>query len=288
MKILSTIKEMAEKSLAVIRSEKKHGFVPTMGALHAGHISLIERARQDCEVVTVSIFVNPVQFNEQADFDLYPRTFEDDCRLAEEAGADFVFAPQVEEMYPKNRDTVVMVDRLSDHLCGLARGRQHFVGVCTVVAKLFNIVRPDMAYFGQKDAQQALILQRMAVDLNFPVQLKICPIVREKDGLAMSSRNARLPEGKREEALALWRALSLGRDMIEGGEHDARVVMNAMAELVLENEGIDLDYLDIVDTETLDDVETIDDLVMIAGAIRLADIRLIDNILVAPRREAGV
>lgn len=282
MKVITTIEEMAQESLAILRSGKRHGFVPTMGALHAGHASLIEQARHECEIVTVSIFVNPTQFNEQADFDLYPRTFETDCRLAQDAGADIIFSPEAEAMFPKTRDTVVMVDRLADHLCGISRGRGHFAGVCTVVAKLFNIVRPDAAYFGQKDAQQALILQRMALDLNFPVQLRICEIVREKDGLAMSSRNARLPENRREDALALWRALSLGREMIEGGERDARTVMNAMAESVLAHEGVELDYLDIVDTETLDDVETIEDLVMIAGAVRLADVRLIDNVLVAP------
>ncbi len=286
MKVIETVEDMAQEALAILRSGKRHGFVPTMGALHAGHASLIEQARQECEIVTVSIFVNPTQFNEQTDFELYPRTLEADCRLAQEAGADIVFAPESGAMFPANRDTVVMVDRLADHLCGISRGRGHFVGVCTVVAKLFNIVRPDAAYFGQKDAQQALILQRMALDLNFPTQVKICPIVREKDGLAMSSRNARLPENRREDALSLWRALSLGREMIEAGERDARTVMNAMAESVLAHEGVELDYLDIVNTETLDDVETIDDLVMIAGAIRLADVRLIDNVLVAPAADA--
>lgn len=287
MKIIETIEDMAAEALAILRSGKTHGFVPTMGALHEGHAALIEQAAQECEIVTVSIFVNPIQFNEGEDFEKYPRTFEADVEKATAAGASIIFAPTAQQMYPENRQTVVMVDKLTNHLCGISRGRGHFAGVCTVVAKLFNIVRPDFAYFGQKDAQQALILQRMAIDLNFPLKIRVCPIIREKDGLAMSSRNVRIPPEKREEALALWRALSLGRELIEAGERNSTQIISRMAETILESGDIEIDYIDIVSTETLEDVETIDDLVMLAGAIRLADVRLIDNVLAAPADYRG-
>ena len=287
MKVINTIEEMQAEGLQIIRSNLTHGFVPTMGALHDGHISLIEAAREECDTVTVSIFVNPTQFDDDSDLQNYPSTLEDDLNKAEKAGADIIFAPNATEMYSTNRDTVVMVDKLANHLCGLSRGRGHFIGVCTVVSKLFNITRADVAYFGQKDAQQALIIQRMIHDLNIPIKIKICPIVRERDGLAMSSRNKRLREGQREEALSLYKALTLGKKMIEeDGITDAMKVINKMVELIIEHGNIEVDYMDIVNPDTLEDVEEIDDLVLIAGAIKLGEeLRLIDNILAAPEEK---
>ncbi len=283
MKIINTIAEMQAEGLNILRSSMIHGLVPTMGALHDGHLSLIEAAKEECDVVTVSIFLNPTQFDNESDLENYPKTFEDDVEKAVAAGADIIFAPKADEMYSSKRDTVVMVDKLANHLCGLSRGRGHFIGVCTVVTKLFNITRAEYAYFGQKDAQQALIIQRMIIDLNIPVKMKICPIVREESGLALSSRNKRIQPGQTDQALSLYNALKLGEKMITDGETNASTIINRMVESIIENGNIEVDYLDIVSPETLDDVEEIEDLVLIAGAIKLDnDLRLIDNILAAP------
>ncbi len=283
MKIITTIAEMQAEGLNILRSSMIHGLVPTMGALHDGHLSLIEAAKEECDVVTVSIFLNPTQFDNESDLENYPKTFEDDVEKAVATGADIIFAPKADEMYSSKRDTVVMVDKLANHLCGLSRGRGHFIGVCTVVTKLFNITRAEYAYFGQKDAQQALIIQRMIIDLNIPVKMKICPIVREESGLALSSRNKRIQPGQTEQALSLYNALKLGEKMITDGETNASTIINRMVESIIENGNIEVDYLDIVSPETLDDVEEIEDLVLIAGAIKLDnDLRLIDNILAAP------
>ncbi len=285
MKIINTIEEMQAEGLDIIRQNLVHGFVPTMGALHDGHLSLIEAAREDCDVVTVSIFLNPTQFDNEDDLENYPKTFEDDIEKAEAAGADIIFAPTPEMMYSKNRDTVVMVDKLANHLCGLSRGRGHFIGVCTVVTKLLNITRAEYAYFGQKDAQQALIIQRMIIDLNIPTKMKICPIVREENGLAMSSRNKRIKPEQLEEALSLQKALLLGEKMIEDGETKSSEIICKMVEIIIESGNVEVDYMDIVSPETLEDVEEIEDLVLIAGAIILeGDLRLIDNVLAAPTK----
>ncbi len=285
MKIIHTIEEMQEEGLNILRSGMIQGFVPTMGALHAGHLSLIEAAREDADIVTVSIFLNPTQFDDPEDLDKYPKSFEEDLAQAEAAGADIIFAPSAETMYAPNRDTVVMVDRLTNHLCGLSRGRGHFIGVCTVVTKLLNITRAEYAYFGQKDAQQALIIQRMIIDLNIPVKMKICPIIREKNGLAMSSRNKRIQPEDMDAALSLYRALKIGEEMITQGHSNAAEILNKMVESIIHAGTAEVDYMDIVSPETLDDVEEIDDLVLIAGAIKLGDdLRLIDNILAAPQK----
>lgn len=282
MRQITTVREMQDEARQMLRRDARIGFVPTMGALHEGHLSLIRRAAEENDEVVLSIFVNPIQFNDPRDLDNYPRTLEQDLALAEEAGATLAFTPDAAEMYREGNETMVQVTRLTNHLCGIARGLGHFVGVCTVVAKLFNIVRPDAAYFGQKDAQQALVVQRMARDLNFPVKIEICPIIREKDGLAMSSRNVRLDPAKRESSLALYNALCLGKKLVEDGEKSSLAVINAMCEQILEHEDIEIDYLNIVSTETLEDVETIDDLVLMAGAVFVSDVRLIDNMLVGP------
>lgn len=282
MKVIRTVDEMQSESIALGQRGSVIGFVPTMGALHEGHLSLMTRARDECETLVVSIFVNPTQFNEENDFDAYPRDLQADLGICDEAGVDIVFAPDEAEMYTPSRDTVVMVDQLSRPLCGMSRGRGHFIGVCTVVAKLFNIVRPNVAYFGQKDAQQALIIQRMARDLNFPVQIQVCPIVREKDGLALSSRNVRIPEELRPKATGLHEALALGRELIRNGEQNPQSVYTLMMEELLKEPAIDVDYLHIVSPETLEEVDTIDDLVLIAAAISIGGVRLIDNELVSP------
>ena len=285
MKIINSIAEMQKEGLNILRSGMTHGLVPTMGALHDGHLSLIEAARDDCDIVTVSIFLNPTQFNDESDLEKYPKTFEEDVEKAAQAGADIIFAPTAEDMYSQNRDTVVMVDKLANHLCGISRGRGHFIGVCTVVTKLFNITRAEYAYFGQKDAQQALIIQRMIIDLNIPVQIKICPIVREESGLALSSRNKHIKPEQREVALSLYQALKLGEKMIQAGEKKSAVIINKMVESIIQSGQIEVDYMDIVSPETLEDIEEIEDLVLIAGAIKFGEeLRLIDNILAAPEK----
>lgn len=283
MKIINSIEEMQEEGLNILCSNMTHGLVPTMGALHDGHLSLIEAARDDCDIVTVSIFLNPTQFDDESDLEKYPKTFEEDIEKAAAAGADIIFAPTADIMYSKKRDTVVVVDKLTNHLCGLSRGRGHFVGVCTVVTKLFNITRANYAYFGQKDAQQALIIQRMIIDLNIPIKMKICPIVREDSGLAMSSRNKRIKPEQMEEALSLHKALKIGEKMIAAGNKNSSEIINKMVESIIESGNVEVDYMDIVSPETLNDIEEVEDLVLIAGAINLGDdLRLIDNILAAP------
>lgn len=282
MRVAEDIKNMREEVSACRKKQESIGFVPTMGALHKGHLSLIRRSAEDNDKTVVSIFVNPTQFNEEGDFNTYPRPLEEDLQKAEAAGADTVFVPPVEEMYSENRDTVVMVDRMANHLCGLSRGRGHFIGVCTVVTKLFNIVQPTVAYFGQKDAQQAMILQRMVTDLNLPLRLEICPTVREKDGLAMSSRNVLIPKKLRPSALVMYNALCLGEEMISGGESDVMTLTESMMKKMLEDDRVEVDYLNIVSPDTLEDVQKVEDLVLIAAAIKVGGVRLIDNVLVEP------
>ncbi len=284
MQVIHGIETMQEWALTSLRGGTDCGFVPTMGALHEGHLSLVDRAVAENDNVVMSIFVNPIQFNEEGDYQSYPVDLELDARLAEEAGVDVLFAPTPEAMYAPGRDTIVQVNRLASRLCGISRGRGHFIGVCTVVAKLFNIVMPRRAYFGQKDAQQAIIIQRMVTDLNFPVEIVVCPIVREEDGLAMSSRNVRIPPELRPSALRLHHALEHGRAAIAEGERDAAQLMNAMAEQMLEEPCVEVDYIDILSPETLEDVARVDDVVLIAGAVRVGGVRLIDNVLVDPGR----
>ncbi len=282
MRIIETIAEMRAEADELTAKRTEVGFVPTMGALHEGHISLMDRAVHENDFTIASIFVNPAQFMPGEDFDRYPRTWDEDLEAADKAGVDLIFHPSPEEMYPPRAQTSVEVHLLTRSLCGMSRGQGHFRGVTTVVAKLFNLVRPTRAYFGQKDAQQALVVQRMVIDLNFPVEIIVCPIIREEDGLALSSRNRNIPPEYRERALALREALLLGRKMIQGGEADAFKLSNAMQEHILKDQDIEVDYLDIVSPETLEEVEKVDDLVLMAGAIKIGGVRLIDNILVGP------
>lgn len=254
------------------------GFVPTMGYLHAGHLSLVSRAREMDDLVVVSIFVNPTQFGPHEDYSIYPRDLGGDLKKAGEAGADLVFAPSAEEMYPEGATTFVDVGPMGAVMCGASRPA-HFRGVTTVVAKLFNIVQPDRAYFGQKDAQQAVIIKRMTADLNFPVEVVILPIVREEDGLALSSRNVYLEGEERTAALVLYKTLTLARDMILEGEKDARVIRRAMEENIAREPLARLDYAVVVDADTLAEKEIIEGRVLMAVAAWVGRCRLIDNFL---------
>ena len=255
------------------------GLVPTMGAFHAGHHSLMRRAREEQDAVVVSLFVNPAQFNDAADLAAYPRTESDDAAEAAELGADVLFAPSLEEIYPEGFATTVQVRGLSEVLEGSERGPGHFAGVCTVVNKLLNIVAPDVAYFGQKDAQQVAVVKRMVRDLDMLVRIEVLPIVREPDGLALSSRNRRLSPADRIRALALSQALDAARAAVARGERDAgRVRSVALGRL----DGVDAEYLAIVDPLTFTPVQTIDGRTLVAVAARVGPVRLIDNIVLEP------
>jgi len=257
------------------------GLVPTMGALHEGHLTLIRRCRTDCDCTVVSIFVNPVQFGTGEDLESYPRSIEADLDVCRTLGVDLVFTPSARQMYPGENLTWIDVDRITDHLCGESRPA-HFRGVCTVVAKLFNIIMPDIAYFGQKDAQQLAVIRRMVADLNMPIDIRPCPTVREPDGLAMSSRNRYLAPGQRRQALCLRRALLCAEELIGAGQTDPAAITAAMQQIVDEQSDAQIDYISIVDNELLQLVTCIDSQVLIALAVRIGPARLIDNIVVDP------
>lgn len=278
MRIIEKVKEMKLFSEMARREGKSIGFVPTMGYLHEGHLSLVRRARAENDVVVVSIFVNPIQFGPNEDYDRYPRDFERDKMLLEKEGVDCVFYPSVEEMYPQDFSTYVEETVLSKPLCGRSRPG-HFRGVCTVVAKLFNIVKPHRAYFGQKDAQQFRVLRRMVRDLNMDVEMIECPIVREPDGLAMSSRNVYLSPEEREQALALYRSLKLAEELFTKGERDALKIKREMEEFLRGFDKVKVDYVEIVDEETLEPVSKIEKKVIVAVAAWVGKARLIDNVI---------
>jgi pantoate--beta-alanine ligase len=257
------------------------GLVPTMGALHEGHLSLIRKAREQCDVVVVSVFVNPTQFNERADLDAYPRRTDSDRKLAAKAGADIVFAPAVQEIYPPGFDTSVAVGQITTALEGALRGAGHFSGVATVVLKLLNLTTPDVAYFGQKDAQQVIVIRKLVRDLNVGVRIETCPTVREFDGLAMSSRNARLSSAERARAIALHRGLVAACELAATGAVDAEDLLacarSAMAELEVVPE-----YLALVNPETLEPVTKLKQPGLLLVAARVGDTRLIDNTEITP------
>ncbi len=261
------------------REGKRIGLVPTMGALHAGHMSLVNAAVQACDYVVVSIFVNPTQFGPDEDLDDYPGDLEADSRRCAEAGVELVFVPDVGEMYPSRNMTWVNVEELTAGLCGRFRP-VHFRGVTTVCNKLFNIVRPDVAFFGQKDAQQAIVIKRMVGDTNLPLEIEICPTVRAEDGLAMSSRNKFLSKEQRQDALLLFKALTTGRQVILEGCRNCRQVIAAMNEVLEPSAQCAVEYISIVDPETLAQLETITERALIALAARVGTTRLIDNIIV--------
>ena len=269
-----------QETREVIGNWKKRGFsvglVPTMGYLHPGHISLIERARKENDMVVVSIFVNPIQFGPNEDLDKYPRDMAHDREVCEKAGAELIFAPEPSEMYPSENLVFVDIKELGNGLCG-AKRPGHFRGVCTVVSKLFNIVLPDRAYFGEKDAQQLAIIRRMVKDLNFGTEIVSCPIVREPDGLAMSSRNLYLSPEERKAALSLSRSLSAAKELMRKGEKDSVKIREAIVAGISSEPLVKIDYAEIVDTADLSPVEKIEKPVLAAAAVYFGKTRLIDN-----------
>ncbi|MGD0417574.1 MAG: pantoate--beta-alanine ligase [Terriglobales bacterium] len=281
MKICSTIPETRTACGDARANHKRLGLVPTMGALHEGHLSLVRVARAQCDAVAVSIFVNPTQFGPTEDLSKYPRQFDRDCRLLEKEGVEILFAPPVEEIYPGGEVTWVLVEGLSEKLDGRSRPG-HFRGVTTIVSKLFHILEPEAAFFGQKDAAQLAVIRRMVDDLNFPVEIVGCPIVREPDGLAMSSRNAYLSREERERALVLQRSLQRAQQRFQAGERVAAKLISAAEEVLMREPQVTLDYFEIVDPDTLDPVERISQKTLVAVAAYVGSTRLIDNLVLNP------
>jgi pantoate--beta-alanine ligase len=284
-----TVRTVADLRAALLeprRAGRTIGLVPTMGALHEGHLSLIRAARADNDVVVVSLFVNPAQFNEAADLDAYPRDEATDADAAAVAGADMLFAPALDEVYPPGFATTVRVAGLTEHLEGEHRGTRHFEGVATVVCKLLNMAAPDVAYFGQKDAQQAAVIRRLARDLDIPARIAVCPTVREPDGLALSSRNVHLEGADRERAIALRRALDAVHAAIGAGERDPRAVERA-GRAAMARLGVEAEYVALVRPDDLRPVERIDGDVLVAVAARVGSTRLIDNALIGPNAKGA-
>jgi pantoate--beta-alanine ligase len=277
--IITNIPLMQKTAEAIRQDGRRIGCVPTMGYLHQGHLSLVRRARQLSQVVVVSLFVNPSQFGPQEDYDTYPRDIPRDIRLLEEAECDILFMPQVEQMYPPGHSTVVEVKGLTEVLCGASRPG-HFRGVTTVVTMLFDIIKPHVAVFGQKDAQQAIVIRRMVVDLHHGIEIEIAPTVREPDGLAMSSRNEYLTPQQRGEAPILYEALQWARSRIQAGERRAAVLIEGMRRMITTASSGQIDYISLVDTDRLRPVEDISDEVLIALAVKFGRARLIDNIII--------
>lgn len=279
MKTVKSIYEVKEYVKELRRKGKSIGFVPTMGYLHAGHLSLVKESVRRCDCTVFSIFVNPAQFAPNEDFNKYPRNIQRDIEVLEKEGVDLIFIPGDGEMYPEGYKTYVVVKNLQDRLCGISRP-DFFKGVCTIVLKLFNIVTPDISFFGQKDAQQAVILKKMACDLNLDVKVEALPIIREKSGLALSSRNEYLDEKQKKAALCLSRSLARARKVMEAGEKNAaRIIKRIKAEI--ESEPLArIDYVEIVDSGNLQSLKQIKDKTLIAVAVFINNVRLIDNIIV--------
>ena len=279
MKIIRLIKEMSNFSCLSRQKGKTIGFIPTMGALHAGHLSLIRCARKENDLVVVSIFVNPSQFGPKEDFKKYPRNLKKDAALCKNEGVDVIFYPLVTGIYPAGFKTYVEVKELSDMLCAKSRPG-HFKGVATVVTKLFNIVLPDTAYFGQKDAQQAVIIKRVVMDLNLAVRIKVMPIIREKDGLAMSSRNAYLDKKERKSAAVLYMGLKKAEGLIKKGAVNPQYIIRRMKNIIEKERAVKIDYISIVDAEDLRPLKRIKGKILLALAVRIGKVRLIDNLII--------
>jgi pantoate--beta-alanine ligase len=282
LETIHTVEWMKQVARQARAEGRATGFVPTMGALHEGHLSLVRAARADCQPVIASIFVNPAQFGPGEDFQKYPRSFEEDTRKLEDAGVDYLFAPEATELYPPGFRTWVNLEGLSERLEGRARPG-HFRGVTTVVLKLLEIVQPQKAFFGRKDAQQARLIRQMARDLHLDSEIVVCPIVREADGLAMSSRNAYLNRGERKAATILFRALDAARVSIARGERDALRLAAAMREVLRTEPLAELDYAEIVDADTLESVTRMRGVCLALLAARIGSVRLIDNMLIEER-----
>ena len=282
--VLRTIPETRRWVQSERTSSQTLGLVPTMGSFHEGHLSLIRRARQSCDRTMVSIFVNPLQFAPGEDYVRYPRDLDRDLSLATREGVAAVFHPETEEMYPNGIVTSIGVGKLGEALCGASRPG-HFQGVATVVAKLFNIVQPDLAFFGQKDAQQTLIMKTMTQELNWPLQIVVCATVREPDGVAYSSRNSYLSAEERSRASVLYRSLRLAENLIHSGAREAAGVEGEMRKLIQDVSGAELDYARVVDPATLEVLQQINGEVLAAVAVRFGKTRLIDNLIIAPRSQ---
>ena len=280
--VITSISQVRDRVTQARRANRRIGLVPTMGALHEGHKRLIDLARVECDLVVVSIFVNPLQFDREDDLNKYPRTLESDVDICSASHVDVVFAPPVDEMYPSRLECVVDVGRIADHLCGRFRPG-HFRAVATVVLKLFQIAQPDRAYFGEKDAQQLALIRRLVADFNVPVEVVAVPTVREPDGLALSSRNKRLKPDERHIATALYEALRAAKSHIEAGMRDAAAVREAAERVIQKQEGVRLEYLEIVDPGDMQPVARIEKAVVVAGAIWVGTTRLIDNVICVPR-----
>lgn len=279
MEIVKTIESVRKLVKSARDKGKRTGLVPTMGALHIGHISLLETAVKECDFVVVSIFVNPTQFGPGEDFEKYPRPFEADLEICRKAGVDVVFAPEPATLYGRENLTWVNVEKLIEPLCGRFRPG-HFRAVATVCAKLFNIVAPDAAYFGQKDGQQALVIKRMVADLNMPLEIVVCPTVREPNGLAVSSRNKYLTDQQRKDAPCIYESLQKCRRLIEAGVTDTGEIITGMRKILSRPSSVEIQYVSIVDAETLQNVDKIAGEVLAAVAVKIGQTRLIDNILV--------
>jgi len=284
MKVVRTVSALRREVARARAQGARIGFVPTMGALHEGHLSLIRRARRETDYVVVSIFVNPTQFGPGEDYDRYPRTFADDRRAAAEAGTDLIFAPTVSEMYPEGFSTYVEVTGgLTAGLCGRSRPG-FFRGVATVVTKLFNQVQPDVAYFGQKDPQQAVVVKRMVRDLDLPVRIVVCPIVREPDGLALSSRNRYLSPEERRQATVLYQALRRAEELFAAGVRETARLKRSLRAVIRKAPAARIDYVEVVDAETMEPLRVIDRPALVALAVFIGQTRLIDNTVLRPSR----
>jgi pantoate--beta-alanine ligase len=286
MRTVRTVVDLREALAPARREGRTIGLVPTMGALHDGHLSLVHHAREQCDVVVVSLFVNPAQFNERGDLERYPRDERRDAEVAAEASADVLFAPSVEEVYPPGFATTVEVLGVSERLEGAARGAAHFRGVSTVVTKLLCMALPDVAYFGQKDAQQVVVIRHLARDLNLPVRIEALATVRERDGLAMSSRNALLSSDERSRALALPAALDVACALAATGERSARCLLDA-ARAALRPFDVEPEYLELVEPDTLEPIDTLTRHALLAIAARIGEVRLIDNAILSPIANAA-
>ena len=282
MKVAKTVESVRRLVKAARSAGRTIGFVPTMGALHIGHISLIEAARKDCDFVIVSIFVNPTQFGPSEDFAKYPRPLKADLNICRKAGVNLVFVPTPKAMYPGENLSWVDVEKLSGPLCGKFRPG-HFRGVATVCAKLFNIVLPDFAFFGQKDAQQAIVIKKMVADLNMPLEIVVCPTVREENGLAMSSRNQYLTAQQKKDAAFIYKSLQKCRQMIKQGGRDTKKIIAEMRKILKQIPSVEIQYISIVDAETLQNIDKVTGKTLAAVAVKVGSTRLIDNILI----EAG-
>jgi len=278
MRVYKSISSLIKKVREVKKQGYKIGLVPTMGFLHEGHMSLIRKARKDTDCVIVTIFVNPSQFGPKEDFKRYPRAIKRDIMLCEKEGVDIIFTPEAKEMYPKGYATYVNVEKITDKLCGVSRPG-HFQGVSTVVVKLFNITMPDIAYFGQKDAQQAIVIKRMADDLNMSVNIKVMPIVREKDGLAISSRNVYLNRKERCHAQLIYKSLKSAKELFDEGERDSKKIINKIKRVINDQPGAKIDYAAIVDAKDLRDIKNISGEAFAAVAVKIGKTRLIDNMM---------